>query len=105
MWLYGDNHEITEVGAMNIMFVIRSKSDANKVEVITASLTRGDILAGVTRDSIINIIKDWSISNEYKNDPLLNNISIIERTLTMAEIVEASSENRVRLCVYLIKMC
>ena len=47
LWLYGDNHEITEVGAMNIFFVL--KKDASRdspLELVTAPLTRGDVLPG-----------------------------------------------------------
>lgn len=45
MWLFGEDHEVTEVGAMNIFFAIRSK-DSDVVELTTAPLTRGDILPG-----------------------------------------------------------
>ena len=49
LWLFGPDHEATEVGAMNIFFVIQKKGSSTK-ELVTAPLTRGDILPGVTRD-------------------------------------------------------
>ncbi len=59
LWLFGPDHEITEVGAMNMFFVLRKK-DSNAIELVTPPLTRGDILPGVTRDSILRICKDWN---------------------------------------------
>ena len=43
MWLFGPDHNITEVGTMNLFFVWKKK-DGSGVEVVTAALTRGDIL-------------------------------------------------------------
>ncbi len=73
MWL--DAHEfkyIQEVGTMNIFFVIDG-------EVITPSLN-GAILKGITRDSIIHILRDKG----YK---------VTERPITIHEVFEASENN------------
>lgn len=59
---------IEEVGSMNVFFKING-------EVITPKLN-GSILPGVTRSSVIQLLKHW-------------NIPIIERTISMAEIAEA----------------
>ncbi len=54
LWLDGKERKyVEEVGSMNIMFVING-------EVYTAP-TEGTVLPGVTRDSIIHILKDWGI--------------------------------------------
>jgi branched-chain amino acid aminotransferase len=45
---------VDEVGAMNIMFVIDD-------ELITPPLEQGTILAGVTRDSVLTIARDWGL--------------------------------------------
>lgn len=58
LWLFGKQKEITEVGAMNIFFVIKN-SATERHELITPSLTRGDVLPGVTRQSIIEITQKW----------------------------------------------
>jgi branched-chain amino acid aminotransferase len=42
--LFGEDHQITEVGAMNIFFVLKKKN--GKIELVTAPLSRGDILPG-----------------------------------------------------------
>ena len=70
LWLDGVSHEIVdEVGAMNIMFVIDGK-------LITPSLEQGTLLAGVTRDSVLALARDWGMPVE-------------ERMIRMDEIVEA----------------
>ena len=56
LWLFGENDEVTEVGAMNVFFVIKSQ-DGKGNEIITPPLSRGDILPGVTRRSIVELAK------------------------------------------------
>ena len=69
LWLDGIEHRyIEEVGAMNIFFKIADK-------VITPKLD-GSILAGITRDSIIQLCKAWHVPVE-------------ERFVTIDEIVES----------------
>ena len=47
LWLFGPNHEVTEVGSMNIFFVLRKRpEEGGGMELVTAPLTRGDILPG-----------------------------------------------------------
>ncbi|ROR28251.1 branched-chain amino acid aminotransferase [Mobilisporobacter senegalensis] len=69
LWLDGvERRYIEEVGAMNIFFKIDGK-------IITPQLN-GSILPGVTRDSVIQLCKDWGIPVE-------------ERKITIDEIYEA----------------
>ena len=69
LWLDGKEHKyVEEVGSMNIFFKIDG-------EVITPSLN-GSILPGITRDSIINVLKS-------------QNIPVTERRISIDEIVEA----------------
>lgn len=82
LWLYGPDHEATEVGAMNIFFVIKDKK-TGKPELATAPLTRGDILPGVTRDSILALARQWS------------DVTVSERFVSMKEIKQAEAEGRV----------
>ncbi|WP_033828088.1 branched-chain amino acid aminotransferase [Bacillus andreraoultii] len=54
LWLDGkENKYIEEVGSMNIFFKING-------EIYTPKLN-GSILPGVTRDSVIHLVKDWGI--------------------------------------------
>lgn len=55
LWLDGVHRKyVEEVGTMNVMFVIDN-------EVWTCPID-GSVLPGVTRDSIIHILKDWGIT-------------------------------------------
>ncbi len=47
LWLYGPDHMITEVGAMNI-FILLDKGNGAK-ELVTPPLEGGIILPGITR--------------------------------------------------------
>lgn len=50
---------------MNIFFAIRSKTNPNEVELITAPLTRNDVLPGVTRQSILDLARGWENGYAY----------------------------------------
>src|SRR5699024_4343902 len=69
LWLDGvERKYIEEVGSMNIFFKIDG-------EVITPSL-KGSILPGVTRDSVIQLLKHWDIP-------------VSERKVSMEEVYNA----------------
>jgi branched-chain amino acid aminotransferase len=69
IWTDATSHKyIEESGTMNIMFVINNK-------IITPSLNN-NILAGITRDSIIQLAKE-------------NNIEVVERKISIDDLVEA----------------
>jgi len=75
-----DNHkeeEVTEVGAMNIFFVLDPKNKDGILEIVTPPLNRGDILPGVTRQSIVELAQGWT---GYK---------MVARNVTMSEIQQA----------------
>lgn len=81
LWLYGDNHQITEVGTMNLfLYWINENGDE---ELATPPLD-GVILPGVTRQSIIDLAHEWG---EFK---------VTERYLTMGDLTAALKENRVK---------
>jgi len=69
LWLDGvEKKYIEEVGSMNVFFKVNG-------EVITPALN-GSILAGVTRDSVIRLLKHWDIP-------------VTERRISMEEIYQA----------------
>lgn len=45
LWLFGENHHVTEVGAMNIFFLLE-KEGGGSLELVTCPLDKGDILDG-----------------------------------------------------------
>lgn len=74
LWLDGVHHKyVEEVGTMNAMFVIDGK-------IITAPL-EGSVLPGVTRDSIITLLKSKGYTVE-------------ERNLSIDELIEASKAHK-----------
>jgi len=80
LWLYGDQHQITEAGTMNVMFFWKTRS--GELELITAPLD-GTSLPGVTRDSSLALSRSYG---EFK---------VSERVFTMQDVVEASEEGRI----------
>jgi len=76
LWLDAKEHKyIEEVGTMNQFFVFED-------EVVTPPLT-GSILPGVTRDSVIRILKDWG----YK---------VSERIISIDEILENAQSGKLK---------
>lgn len=72
LWLDGiERKYIEEVGSMNVFFKIGD-------EVITPSL-EGSILPGITRDSVIQMLKHWGIK-------------VTERRISVQELYEAHAK-------------
>ncbi|CAH1258913.1 BCAT2 [Branchiostoma lanceolatum] len=81
LWLYGDDHQLTEVGTMNIFMYWENES--GEPELVTPPL-EGIILPGVTRRSLMDLARGW---NECK---------VTERTFTMQDLIKGLEENRVK---------
>jgi len=79
LWLFGNDHQVTEVGTMNIFFFWQTPQ--GKKELITAPLD-GTILAGVTRDSILALTRQW------------NEFTVSERKFTIHDLIKAQQEGR-----------
>jgi branched-chain amino acid aminotransferase len=76
LWLdAAERKYVEEVGTMNIFFLIDD-------ELLTAPLN-GSILPGVTRDSVIRIVKDWGLK-------------ITERSLVIDEVIDAANNGRLK---------
>ena len=74
LWLDGAERKyVDEVGTMNVMFKIAG-------EVVTPELT-GAILPGITRDSILHMLRDWGIP-------------VSERKISIAEVLEAAQNGQ-----------
>ncbi|KAI1281989.1 Branched-chain-amino-acid aminotransferase, cytosolic [Halotydeus destructor] len=80
LWLYGKDHQVTEVGTMNI-FVYLVNEDGQH-ELITPPLEDGLILPGVTRNSVLAVTREW------------NEFLVTERRVTMGEILKANKDGR-----------
>jgi branched-chain amino acid aminotransferase len=78
MWLDGrEQRYVEECGVMNVFFVVDGR-------VITPELS-GTILAGVTRDSVITLLRDVGLD-------------VQERRVSVDELVESYSQGRLREC-------
>lgn len=76
LWLDGvEGRYVEEVGAMNVFFVLDDK-------VVTPALN-GSLLPGITRDSVIEILRGWHMEVE-------------ERAVSIEEIARAHGEGRLR---------
>jgi len=76
LWLdAAERKYVEEVGTMNMFFVIEN-------EVITAPLT-GSILPGITKDSVIHMVKDWGMK-------------VSERSLSIDEVTAAAKDGRLQ---------
>lgn len=76
LWLDGvERKYVEEIGTSNAFFVIGD-------EIITAPLA-GTILPGITRDSVINLLKDWG----YK---------VSERRLSIDEVYKAYDDGKLK---------
>ncbi|KAK7064434.1 branched-chain-amino-acid aminotransferase [Favolaschia claudopus] len=85
LWLHGPEHELTEVGTMN-MFVVFSKDDGT-IELVTPPLD-GMILPGVTRDSVLTLAREH-VSGKKRLQGLPDKLIVSERTVTMKEVKAA----------------
>lgn len=79
LWLYGEDHQVTEAGTMNIFIVYIN--EAGERELVTPPLN-GLILPGITRQSILELSREWK---DYQ---------VTERIFTMAEVITLSREGR-----------
>eukprot|EP00586_Coscinodiscus_wailesii_P011871 CAMPEP_0172518740 /NCGR_PEP_ID=MMETSP1066-20121228/290996_1 /TAXON_ID=671091 /ORGANISM="Coscinodiscus wailesii, Strain CCMP2513" /LENGTH=349 /DNA_ID=CAMNT_0013301183 /DNA_START=237 /DNA_END=1286 /DNA_ORIENTATION=- len=80
LWLFGEEKYVTEVGAMNVFFLVEGEDGVK--ELVTPPLTRGDILPGVTRASIVELVAK---SEDYK---------VTERNITMKELQEKAHQGK-----------
>jgi branched-chain amino acid aminotransferase len=77
LWLDGAHRKyVDEVGTMNIMMRIGD-------EVVTPPLTSHTILPGVTRDSVLTLLREWGVR-------------AVERPIAIDEVVEAARRGTLR---------
>ena len=81
LWVFGEDQEVTEVGAMNL-FVLMKSARTGEVELVTPPLTSGTVLPGVTRQSVLELARD------------IAGLQVEERKLTLPDLLEASREGR-----------
>lgn len=79
LWLFGPEHELAEVGTMNVFFYEKD-AKTGKPTLITPPLD-GTILPGVTRNTVIQMVREWGID-------------VQERRITMKDVMASVEEGR-----------
>lgn len=91
LWLFGEDRQVTEAGASNF-FIIWHNADTGRLELVTAPLENQLILPGVTRRSVLELVRD-RLSKQSVGS--LQPLQVSERTLTILEIEKAAKEGRI----------
>ncbi|XP_013138592.1 PREDICTED: branched-chain-amino-acid aminotransferase, cytosolic [Papilio polytes] len=79
LWLFGPNHELTEVGAMNIFMVYINEHGEKQ---LSTPPLNGLILPGVTRQSILELASEW------------DDLTVKEEVITMDRVIELNNSGR-----------
>lgn len=91
LWLFGEDRVVTEAGASNF-FVVWENKETKKLELVTAALGNQLILPGVTRRSVLELVRDrLSGDNSFGLAP----VDVVERSFTISEVEEAWREGRI----------
>jgi branched-chain amino acid aminotransferase len=90
LWLFGDDCQITEAGSSNV-FVIR-RVQGGHLQMITAPLEQKTILAGVTRQSVLDLAKERfavtrDVDTENTDFKFVEALEVVERNFTMGELL------------------
>ncbi|KAJ5693154.1 Aminotransferase class IV [Penicillium macrosclerotiorum] len=88
LWLFGPEGYVTEAGSANFFAIWRTFE--GKLQLVTAPWSDHLILAGVTRQSILDLTRERLSESEgssYGCEPL----EVIERNFTVSDLVEASN--------------
>ncbi|KAL5518422.1 BAT2_1 [Sanghuangporus vaninii] len=83
LWLFGEDHRVTEAGAMNFFIVV--KREDGDLDLITPPLD-GTILPGVTRSSVLELAQVHSSETPLDGVPATQRLHVKERTLTMKDL-------------------
>lgn len=110
LWLFGTEAYITEAGASNFFVLWRTTTTTTTtttgmLQLVTAPLGDGVILEGVTRASVLQLVRERCCSSSSSSSSHLypsdgggggkhEPVEVIERSFTMAEVVAAEEEGR-----------
>lgn len=108
LWLFGEDHKLTEVGTMNLFIVLKTENGGKRdhcedarelsasppsgLELVTPPLN-GTILPGVTRDSILTLARDH-VGGKLNVEGLPKDLKVSEREINMAEIEQAAQKGQ-----------
>jgi len=90
LWLSGPEHNLTEVGTMNLFVVFRQEDGT--LELVTPPLD-GMILPGVTRDSVLSLARSHA-AGTLRIPNLTSKLVVSERGVNMKEVCDAVQSGR-----------
>jgi len=93
LWLLGEDSKVTEAGASNFFIILRTSSGDH--ELITAPLDSKIILAGITRQSVLDLARERFVANSSHLDSNTTALTVVERNFTMEEVVQASKDGKI----------
>lgn len=85
LWLLGQEGIVTEAGASNFFAVVKDAS-SGKTQILTCPLTTGVILPGITRRSVLELLRQKFADDE--------NVEVLEKEFTDKDLDVASKEGR-----------
>ena len=97
LWLYGKDCQITEAGSSNVFVLLRLPH--GQLQMTTAPLSEGTILAGITRQSVLDLSRErFSVTQNVEIEELgmqqIEKVEVVERYVNMSELIIALAEDR-----------
>lgn len=93
LWLLGADQLVTEAGASNFFVVWRT--EAGKLELVTAPLDDKIILDGITRRSVLELARERLVPGSAHLTKEVEALDIVERRFTMGEVAAAVKTGRI----------
>ncbi|KAF7588179.1 hypothetical protein BBP40_006086 [Aspergillus hancockii] len=93
LWLFGSDGRVTEAGAANFFVIWRTREGG--LQLVTPSLDEHTILAGGTRQSILDLARErLSLATSAVRREGVEPVETLECTFTIQDIAKAAGEGR-----------
>jgi branched-chain amino acid aminotransferase len=87
LWLFGPEGYITEAGSANFFIIWRTPQ--GKLQLVTAPLSNHLILAGVTSQSVLDLVRERLGDKTYSSSGC-DALEVVEKNFTVFDLIEAS---------------
>lgn len=91
LWLFGPDSQVTEAGSSNFFVIWRTAS--GKLELITSPVGDGLILPGITRQSVLTLVRERLCDGGVATDGL-EPLEVSERSFSISDLSTAHDEGR-----------
>lgn len=100
LWLYGPEGQVTEAGSSNVFVIWRTQK--GHLELVTAPLRDKIILAGVTRQCVLDLSKERFASQQEiaveisgeSGAQKVDGLEVVEKVFTIDQLISAVNEKR-----------